>query len=82
MLCRAPHGQTADYEIKGNKVVPILEEVETKALLEHGIEDYIEGVCRFSEAYSKNLKDNSLFPDRLLLISHYLKYVKRFMMKK
>ena len=32
MICRAPHGQTIDYAIEGEKVVPVLDGVEEKGV--------------------------------------------------
>lgn len=49
IMCRAPHGQTRCYRMVDNKIVPELEEVESRALIEHGFYDYEAGIIKFSE---------------------------------
>lgn len=44
-LCHAPHGQTIGYD--KDTLNPILESYEDDALINHGINDYIEGICKF-----------------------------------
>lgn len=53
MLCRAPHGQTKEFTNRDGKIVPVLEEGETKALINHGIYDYERGVVEFSKCICK-----------------------------
>lgn len=48
MMCRAPHGQTQGYRKEGEKIIPVLESGETKALIEHGFYDYEKGIINFS----------------------------------
>lgn len=49
MMCRAPHGQTRCYQMTDGRIVPELEEEESKALIRHGFYDYEAGIIRFSE---------------------------------
>lgn len=49
MMCRAPHGQTRCYRMVHGKIVPELEEEESRALIRHGFYDYEAGIIRFSE---------------------------------
>lgn len=49
MLCRAPHGQTKGYMDKCGKIIPILEDIEDQALIEHGFYAYENGVLDFSK---------------------------------
>lgn len=48
MLCRAPHGQTKGYIQRDKGIVPVLENTESKALLEHGFYEYEKGILAFS----------------------------------
>jgi len=49
-LCHAPHGQTIGYKYEeSGDIVPVLETYEDKALLEHGIYEYIEGIVAFTK---------------------------------
>lgn len=48
MMCRAPHGQTKCYRKEGENIVPILEAEESKALDEHGFNNYEKGIMNFS----------------------------------
>ena len=49
MMCRAPHGQTRGYAQKDGKIVPILEDAESRQLIEHGFYEYEKGIMDFSE---------------------------------
>jgi predicted HAD superfamily hydrolase len=74
MICRAPHGQTIRYEKQEDKIVPVLEEKEGKAILEHGFLNYQKGVESFGEAMAELQKDNSLSLDSIHLILKYIEY--------
>lgn len=72
MLSRAPHGQTAGYEIKNGKIVPIIQQSEEKALLEHGFMEYLKGV----ECYTHQANNNKIeFDYSTKLILKYLNYI-------
>lgn len=76
-LCRAPHGQTVSYEFIDGEYVPVLEDYETRALIEHGYLDYIEGVCLFVKTYCEEQfscdfpKSN---PQLYISFLHYIAY--------
>ncbi len=54
MMCRAPHGQTEKYgpEFRNGaatgRVVPILGQAETEALIRHGFPEYEKGILDFA----------------------------------
>ena len=56
MLCRAPHGQTKTYVEKDGRIVPVLEDTETKSLIKHGFYDYEKGIIEFSKLMCKRLE--------------------------
>lgn len=56
MICRAPHGQTGEYARQNGKVVPVLEEAESRLLIEHGFYDYERGI----EDFARRMCDVSL----------------------
>lgn len=76
-LCRAPHGQTISYEYKDEKYFPVLEEHEVEALISHGYEEYVEGVCLFTQEYYSEkficdfMKEN---PQLYISFLHYISY--------
>lgn len=62
MMCRAPHGQTRGYQEQDDRIVPDLEETESKLLIEHGFYEYEKGIldfsrlmCEVSESYGKKI---------------------------
>lgn len=76
-LCRAPHGQTTGYQCEEGKYTPILEGHEIEALISHGYEEYIEGVCLFTqEYYNENfISDFSMEnPQLYIAFLHYISY--------
>lgn len=76
-LCRAPHGQTVSYEYSAGKYFPVLEDYETEALVAHGYLGYIEGVCRFTQAYYAEKFDCEFRkenPQLLIAFLHYITY--------
>lgn len=56
MLCRAPHGQTRGYMQNEKKIVPVLENTESKALIEHGLYEYERGILAFSRQMCETSK--------------------------
>lgn len=59
MICRAPHGQTGRYVREGEEIKPVLEEIETKALITHGFYEYEKGILDFGRLISQvSLKEN------------------------
>lgn len=48
-LCRAPHGQTIDYNLENKRYIPVLDATEGISLLEYGYLDYVRGVEMFSD---------------------------------
>lgn len=56
MLCRAPHGQTRGYMQNEKKIVPVLENTESKALIEHGLYEYERGILAFSRQMCETWK--------------------------
>lgn len=75
ILCRAPHGQTIGYSLQGEKMVPVIEETEGKALQAHGIIDYIKGIEKFTEKYAEVIDSIGLYPINLTLLLEYMKYI-------
>lgn len=51
VFCRALHGQTIGYEYINSNFVPILENLEGKALIEYQYDAYIEGIKEFVTYY-------------------------------
>lgn len=49
MLCRAPEAQTWGYEKENGKVMPVFLEnqEERRAIIQHGFQDYLEGIEAF-----------------------------------
>lgn len=54
MTSRAPHGQTIGYrEETDGKVVPVMSEVDGRAIIDHQVENFIEGVKKFGVFYDE-----------------------------
>lgn len=58
MFCRAPEEQTVGYQRQGKKVVPVFREneEEKQAIINHGFEDYMDGI----EAFVRQACENQL----------------------
>ncbi|HHV10479.1 MAG TPA: hypothetical protein GXX75_09415 [Clostridiales bacterium] len=75
MLCRAPQSQTIGYKEIKNKMVPILGEEEGRAIIQHGIYDYIEGIEWFTQEYVKLIQSTDIKPYKLELLLKYMDYI-------
>ena len=65
MLCRAPEGQTAGYEMKDGHAVPVFERYEVGAILAHGFNDYFNGILKYAGRFS-SLKNKPYVSPKLL----------------
>lgn len=75
MLCRAPHGQTIEYAIRGGKMAPVIEETEGEALKRHGLLKYIRGIEKFTEEYINVIDKHNVYPGNLMLLLEYMNYI-------
>lgn len=75
MLCRAPHGQTIGYKEKKGKIIPVIEKNEGHALIQHGFEDYVLGIEKFTEQYCTTIKQNALLDNKIKLLLHCMEYI-------
>lgn len=78
LLVRAPHGQTIGYRRQGEVVYPVFEEQEGKALVEYDYEEYVKGVCLFSEEAAKIERDFDSRMNRLNQELFYVEYLADF----
>lgn len=53
---RAPHGQTAGYQIKNGKYIPVLDSDRETEIMEYNYADYLNGVSEFLRNY---LRENN-----------------------
>lgn len=75
MMFRAPHGQTVGYKQNGDKVEPVLESFENRALIEHGFEKLTAGIIGFTEQMIEAERANGLLPGSMEIIEAYFRYV-------
>lgn len=73
VLCHAPHGQTKGYLEKNGDIIPDIERYEEPELQAHGIENYVEGVKRFTA--EKYRDDRLLFLMKLSYIEKIYQYL-------
>lgn len=74
-LCRAPHGQTYDYEVRNGKYHPLLEQTEGESLMEYGFNDYAEGISAFTEYMVKAEKATGIAVTSCNLTRKCLEYL-------
>lgn len=74
MICRASHGQTDGYREEAGKIVPVLKEDEGAAIFAHGYESYVDGIEKFTNAYTEIMKRYDI-PVRLELVLQYMNYI-------
>ena len=75
MICRAPHGQTGAYAEQNGKIVPVLEGVENKLLIEHGFYEYERGVEDFTEIMCDTSRNAGIDIGSMKNILLYLKHI-------
>lgn len=75
MMCRAPHGQTKGYMEKDGKVVPILEETETRELIEHGFYAYEKGILDLARCIAIQARGTYATLGSLQNVISYLQYI-------
>lgn len=51
ILSRAPHGQTIAYKKEGQKIVPVLEDINFAAVKKWNYEKYIDGIKMYAKYY-------------------------------
>lgn len=73
VLCHAPHGQTRGYLEKNGEIIPDIERYEEPELQAHGIENYVEGVKRFTA--EKYRDDRLMFSMKLSYIEKIYQYL-------
>lgn len=76
MITRAPHGQTIGYKEKDGRIEPVFDYLEDVYLLNHGYNDYIEGIMKYTDTMIssylfRNLKEFS----RLNILVSIMKYI-------
>lgn len=75
MICRAPHGQTIDYAIEGEKVVPVLDGVEEKGVKKKGFARLQKGMTDYIDSFLALKNDAVDLPSEVSIIKRYLIYV-------
>lgn len=75
MLCRAPHGTTKGYRAENGKIVPTLEEEESRLLIEHGFYDYEKGIVDFSREMRAVSERCGVRIASVKNVLNYLKYI-------
>lgn len=75
MFGRASHGQTCSYMRNGEKIVPVLEKVEEKAIEQQGVKAYLSGVEDYAEHFTGCLKDDRRRGDNTIVVLHYFEYI-------
>ena len=75
MMCRAPHGQTKGYTIENGKIKAVLEEVESRPLLEHGFYEYEMGIADFSEKMCEVSLNMGMEVGSMRNVLFYLKHI-------
>lgn len=74
MLCRAPLEQTEGYSMDSTgKIVPVFKYVDKKAIEEHGIYEFINGVVE----YAKDAIEDEFHNPNRRLIGYYLEFIKK-----
>jgi len=69
-FCRAPHGQTMEYEERNGKIIPILDNTE----IADNFEDYEEGIKLCAKLIAKTQNTNKLENDLSIFYS-YSQYI-------
>lgn len=75
LFCRSECGYTKNYERKNSKVVPVLEELEGKALEEYGYKNIIEGQKLFLDKFCDVLQDNEFVAINYKQFTFYLDFL-------
>jgi len=76
LLARAPHGQTMNYQLEGDKYIPILNSTVKDYVDNSKYEEYIRGACDFlGEMENYELAKRRDYSD---ISVSYLKYANRF----
>lgn len=72
-ICRAPHGQTMHYKRVNQKIIPVLKEDEGNELINHGFNEYLYGIKKFTENYLDRI--SCFHMNDLELIIKYVEYI-------
>ena len=75
MISRAPHGQTSGYRMHDGKVIPVIDDLEEKAILNHGFMDYQKGVESFAEQMVKLRVSMYYTPGLIDMVIRYINYI-------
>ncbi len=75
MMCRAPHGQTCGYELKGGKAVPVLEDTESRGLMRHGFADYERGILDFAGRMKDICRERGIRIASMRNVLSYLEHI-------
>lgn len=74
LLCRNKEGQTLGYKKVDNKIIPVLEKVDTSLLTKWGYEDYLEGLKAYTEIITGTKRHNDIEISGIDLYKDYLNY--------
>ena len=75
MVCRAPHGQTVDYAIEGDKWVPVLDKFEEQQVKNHGFDRLQKGLADYIDSFLLLENATSNLLSIVSVIKKYLIYV-------
>lgn len=75
MICRAPHGQTKGYKMENGKIVPVLENIEVKALLENGFYEYEKGILDYTKKMCNYWGKEKVCMGKMKYMLMYLQYI-------
>ena len=75
MVSRAPHGQTTGYRIDDGRFVPIIDEMEEEAILNHGFMDYKRGIESFVQGMAEFRLDKNFTIGNIDMIIKYINYI-------
>lgn len=74
LFCRALHGQTIDYKIVNNDVVPVFRG-DAHSLKEWGYQDFIDGILAFIETFNANIEMDKFPKTKLDLFIEYQNFI-------
>lgn len=79
LLCRTLDGQTIGYKKSANRILPILEKIDSTNLLNWGYKDYLAGIsdfctnaCRFEKGNNISLQSYSLYKNYFIYLTKNL----------
>jgi len=77
VLYRAPYGHTVGYIKEKDEIKPKIIDDEGSILLNYGINDYINGIEKFTKEYIETICRSDIDPASLKLILRYMEYITR-----